>query len=386
MFRTKVIVMSPKVRVLIVDDSVVYRSQIQTALSYLPEVKVVGTASNGKIALEKLEQIDVDLLILDLEMPEMNGIQTLRELRKRNHLVKVLVFSSGSRKGSEVTIEALLLGAKDFATKPSKENTERKKTDNSSEGNSSPSEIILNLLKPKIQALFPKQFEPKVEDSKGKEFLKNLKSTFSVATKPKITKLHELKKPDVIVIGSSTGGPNALDVIFKNLNGSHVNFPILIAQHMPILFTAALAERLARISGLNVKEAVHGEPLVNGFVYIAPGDYHMRLVKKEGVVTISLDQSEKIHYVRPAVDPLFSSAAEIYKQKCMGIVLTGMGYDGQQGALDIKKQNGTVVIQSEDSCVVYGMPKAVYQAQAYDAIASLEDISSVIGGGVKNAA
>lgn len=342
-----------KIKVLIVDDSIVYRSQIKAALESMAEVEVAGSASNGKIALEKLTQVPVDLLILDLEMPEMNGIQTLSEINKRGIKVKTLVFSSISKRGSEITMDALKLGASDFVTKPGPGEI----------AGSNPAEAIKGLLAPKIRALFLKMLE-----------LENKKQEI-VSPYPKL--IWDLISPQVVVIGSSTGGPTALEKLFSNLRGP-LNCPILITQHMPPIFTATLAERLAKLSGIEVCEASHGMKVEKNKVYVAPGDYHMRLKGNIGQVEISLDQSEKIHAVRPAVDPLFISAAQIFKDRCLGVVLTGMGYDGRDGCVEIKKNHGAVVIQSEESCVVFGMPGAVKSVGAYDKIEPLEKIIEII--------
>lgn len=344
-----------KVRTLIADDSVVYRSQIRAALSDLEGIEVVGAAPNGKLALEKLQQMQVDLLILDLEMPEMDGIQTLKEIALRKLVCKVLVFSSTSKRGAEGTLEALKLGASDFITKPGHSE------DGSIASESNPSLKIRSVLEPKIRAIFSEL-----------ETLKEVKTPASVTqTYPKL--IWDLFNPKIIVIGSSTGGPTVLEHIFSQL-APPLRCPILIVQHMPPIFTAALAERLKKMSGISIQEATHGTVVDPNTVYIAPGDYHMSLSGNLDRTTILLNQGPLINSVRPAVDPLFESAASIFKNKCLGIVLTGMGCDGKVGSEKIKEAGGGVLIQSEKSCVVFGMPGAVMASGAYDKVLDPKEI------------
>lgn len=348
------------VKVLIVDDSVVYRTQIRAALQLLPWVEVVGTASNGWTALDRVAQLKPDLLILDLEMPGLDGLKTLEQLQALDYRVKSLVFSAFSQRGAEITLEALRLGASDFIAKPGSEST------GSDTPPLTPAERIKALLLPKIAALFPKvaqlqKITPPIREVAGFQKV-----------------IWDLIKPEIIVIGSSTGGPTVLERIFADLSAP-LRCPIVIAQHMPAVFTATFADRLAKVSGLPVVEAKHGEELENNSVYIAPGDFHLRLNQSEsGSVYMTLDQGPQINSVRPAVDPLFETAAAIYKQNCLGFILTGMGADGRVGAELIKKAGGAVVIQDEASCVVFGMPGAVYAAGAYDRIASPPEIVQII--------
>lgn len=342
-----------KIKVLIVDDSVIYRSQIRAALDNFPRLEVVGTASNGRLAIERLVLTPVDLLILDLEMPEMDGIQTLQEMTKRGLKCKVVIFSSTSKRGAEVTMEALRLGANDFIAKPN------------GASDLQPFERIRALIGPKIDALFPEVVSTKVEKSAVKRNDQY----------PKI--IWDLFKPKIVVIGSSTGGPTVLEKIFSEL-APPLNCPIVIAQHMPPVFTAAFAERLSKLSGIPVREAIHGEVLDKNCIYIAPGDYHLRLQGTALKTTITLDQGPQINSVRPAVDPLFSTAAEIFKDQCLGFVLTGMGADGKDGAEVIKQNGGTMIIQDEKSCVVFGMPGAVFSAGAYDRIATPDEIIDIL--------
>ena len=350
-----------KVKVLIADDSVIYRSQIRAALQGVARVEVVGAASNGRLALERLSQSKVDLLILDLEMPEMSGIETLKEINRLGLKCKVLVFSAVSKRGAEITLDALRLGASDFITKPSSENPQSEQS-----APTDPSQRIRDLLVPKLEALF----SDLASQSSGAP------ATVKPGGKyPTIT--WDLMKPKIIVIGSSTGGPTVLERIFADLSGP-LHCPIVIAQHMPPVFTATLAERLSRLSGIPAREASHGTVLEPNHIYVAPGDFHARLKGTPQQTTILLDQGPQINSVRPAVDPLFETAAEIYKDRCLGMVLTGMGADGREGAEHIKRQGGAVVIQNAESCVVFGMPGAVFAVGAYDRIATPSEIVAIL--------
>lgn len=342
------------IKVLIVDDSVVYRTQVKAVLQDLPELEVVAVASNGRLGIERMTQTQIDLVILDLEMPEMDGIQTLKEMRRLGIKSKVVVFSSLSKRGAEITMEALSLGASDFVTKP----------DGSSEGN--PQDKIKALLVPKLQALFISTFNT------VKPEIPTVKPSGSYPTI-----LWDLMKPQIVVIGSSTGGPNALEKIFSLIHGP-LNCPIVITQHMPPIFTATLIERLGKLSGIPASEAKHGEELEKNHLYIAPGNFHLRLKSDSGKILLQLDQGEKINFVRPAVDPLFETASNIFKDKCLGIVLTGMGSDGKVGAEAIKNRGGAMMIQEAKSCVVFGMPGAVYASGAYDRMGTLEEIATVL--------
>lgn len=351
------------IRVLVVDDSIVFRSQITASLKDIPGVEVVGSAPNGRIALQKIEQSSVDLITLDMEMPELNGIDTLKELRAKGHKTKVIVFSSQTTRGAEKALEALREGADDVVAKP--------------EGDGLNFESALDAIK---ESLVPKilQFINKGSDSsKSESRLPSIKSFPNIISETYRADL-ETFIPNAIVIASSTGGPNALDVIFGKFKGANFRKPIFIVQHMPPVFTEILAKRLAEISGLNVLEAKDGELVSPGHVRICLGDFHMKLIKTDSLIKIHLNKDPQRNSVRPAADFLFESAADIYQKKCLGIVLTGMGEDGAQGAQALRKLGGAVMIQNKESCVVFGMPGAVYAANDYDGIGDLEKISKLI--------
>lgn len=371
--------MRPLIKVLIVDDSVVYRSQIRAALASIPFVEVVGVAHNGKVALERLTQINVDLMILDLEMPEMTGLETLEAMKAKNLTkTKVLLFSSHSKRGAEITMDALRLGASDFVPKPGSDPGFGATMGVPTGEIVDPAKRIHDLMLPKIEALFPASFQ---ETKSGVESIRVTTPAASALGSdasrkyPKI--IWETIRPSVVVIGSSTGGPTILEKLFSSINGP-LNCPILVAQHMPPIFTATLAERLKTVSGIEVREAKHGELLRSNTVYVAPGNYHMVLDSLASGVCISLNQGPQENFVRPAVDPLFRSAAEIFKTKCLAFVMTGMGSDGRLGAVAVKEAGGAVVIQNEASCVVFGMPGAVRASGAFDLESTPEAIIELL--------
>lgn len=331
-----------KIRLLIVDDSVLFRSQIQLALKDCPDIEIVGAASNGKIACDKMALQEIDVCTLDIEMPEMDGIQTLKEMKARGIKTRAIMFSSQSKAGAEKTLEAMKIGAYDFCPKPM--------PDDSKMG---PADKIKEALLPKILGLFNRKLDlssPKI-------------ITPSAVTKPAF--IWEAFRPEALVIASSTGGPNALTDFFTQLT-EPLPFPIFIAQHMPPVFTASLAERLGAASGKVAREAAHGEIAKPNQIYVVPGNFHMKLAGDKNAPMMVLDQGPQRNFVRPCADFLFESAAKMYTRNCLGIVFTGMGRDGADGAAAVKAQHGCVLIQSEASCVVFGMPGAVSEAGNYD--------------------
>ncbi len=329
-----------KIKLLIVDDSLLYRSQIQLALKDISEIEIVGTAQNGALALAMMKEQHIDVCTLDVEMPIMDGISTLKEMKNQNITTKAIMFSSLTHSGAERTLEALSLGAVDFVSKPQVDGD-----------NLSPAEKLRELLVPKIFSLF----------GIGQKYICQNTAPLRVQLKS----FWEHFYPDVLVIASSTGGPSALVEFFSHFKDT-VPYPILITQHMPPLFTASLAERLGVYSGKISKEGIDGEILRPNQIYVAPGNYHMSVTGDRKHPRISLDQKEMRNFVRPCADFLFESAADLYGRNTLGIVLTGMGKDGLMGAVAIKEKKGAVMIQDEKSCVVFGMPGAIYEEGHYD--------------------
>lgn len=352
------------IKVLIIDDSVVFRTQISSALRGVSDIDIVGTAASGSIALSKLDSHpEIDVVTLDMEMPDMNGIDVLKEIRRRKLKTKVIVFSSQTQKGAEKALEALSAGADDVVAKPS------------AKDHIDPSITIRDALAPKIL-----QFSKETPISSTSSALNKVVSVEKNKKAYPISLIHF--KPKIVVIASSTGGPSALEEIFKQIKGP-LRIPILIAQHMPPVFTEILAKRIANLNGIPCKEAVNGEPLINGFIYVAPGDYHMEIDGVEGEYKIKLHQQPQRNSVRPAADYLFESAAQKFKAKSVGVVLTGMGEDGKVGSQAIKECMGGILIQNKESCVVFGMPGSVYNDGCFDEQGNLEHIAQRINSWTK---
>lgn len=336
--------MEKKIKVLIVEDSTVIRKLLSDLLKNDPDIEVIDTAKTGKEAIEKAKILHPDVITLDIEMPEMDGLTALKILKKEIPQVKVIMFSSLTQEGAKATIESLVLGAYDFVPKPS-------------------TKSFLESIKKIEQDLIPK-IKSAVPLEKIKPIYKIIEGV------PKIKK--GIYKS--CGIGISTGGPQTLLKIIPELP-SNFPAPIFIVQHMPPLFTKQLAERLNSISLLKVKEAEEGEIVKEGIVYIAPGDYHMRVKKENAFIKIKLSQSPPRNFCRPSVDELFESLAEVYNGFTLVLVLTGMGNDGKEGAQQIKKRGGVVLAQDAESSVVFGMPKAVIEAGLADEIINLSQIS-----------
>lgn len=319
---------------LVVDDSILFRSSIKLALDKVPWTKVIGTARHGLEAFEFLKENQVDLIILDMEMPQWDGVKFLQEIHNLPERPIVLVFSSYTHEGADRTIEALNAGANDFCTKPGIEN-----------GRAVVSKILDALL-PKIKVLVGSVEERSCNEAPPPFNVGNF---------------------EILVIGASTGGPKAL-IEFCKRAAPKICKPIIIVQHMPALFTSSFANSLAKATGKDCHEAVDGEVIKENCIYIAPGDYHLILKKKGNDVIACLNQDEQINFVRPAVDPLFISASDIYKNRLVGIIFSGMGSDGKEGARVVKHNNGKVIIQDKKSSVVFGMPKSVFEDKNYDFI------------------
>ena len=353
------------IKVLIVDDSVVIRRLLTAVLDAPNDIEVVGYSTNGKLALEKIAQLEPDIVSLDVMMPVMNGIECMTEIRKRFGDLPVIMFSSLTEEGASVTMEALEAGANDFVTKPWK-------TDGFADSVGQVSEQLLA----RIRALAPRRESAAPPAPLPKAAVATV-APHVPATQNRLVRGAQ-RPVEALVIGSSTGGPNALNEVFSALP-KDIGVPVLIAQHMPPMFTKLLAERLAKRSGYVVREAVDGDVLVPGQVLVAPGDYHLR-VRREGTsVVATLDQEAPVHSCRPAVDPLFFSAKEVWGGALLAVVLTGMGRDGADGAAEIAKAGGRVFAQDEATSVVWGMPGATVQAGAADKVLPLNEVAREIG-------
>jgi len=353
-----------KLKVLVVDDSLIYRKILTDVLAQIPEVEVVGTANNGQVALSKITTLKPDLLTLDIEMPIMDGLKTLEEIKKKKLEVAVIMVSTLTKRGSQVTMRALELGAFDFITKPEKENKEANFKE------------LLFSLRPKIKA-FLRRLEVRKALKAGKKFTPPT-STQSAPKTPSKPCLKRFEKSQIVAIGVSTGGPNALSVVIPKLP-ANLGVPVVLVQHMPPLFTQSLAESLNAKSALTVKEGEDGEELRPNTVYIAPGGKQMKISKGLGnKITIKITNDPPENNCKPAVDYLFRSVAQVYGSKVTGVIMTGMGSDGALGLKAIKEAGGVTIAQNAETCVVYGMPKAAVELGVVDIVAPLEDIANQI--------
>jgi two-component system, chemotaxis family, protein-glutamate methylesterase/glutaminase len=335
------------IRVLVVDDSSVMRSLLRTALGAFPQIEVAGTAQDGRDALEAIGRLDPDLVLLDLEMPQMNGLEALAEMRARRMRAKVIVCSTLTRRGAGITLEALALGATDYVPKPVARSV--------SEGLNA---LIRELL-PKVHALFPCEGGQSTVE-------------FAPHGMPPLALPHigASEPASVLVIGVSTGGPAALE---KMLPAFPADFPvsILIAQHMPRLFTGVLAERLNAACQLPVREAQPGEQLEPGVAYVARGDWHMEVTRGAGGGALRLRQGSIEERCRPSVDLLFRSAVAAYGAGVIAVVLTGMGSDGLDGCQAVRAAGGRILVQDRATSSVWGMPGVVARAGLADQVLPL---------------
>jgi len=342
--RTRILHPGQKIRVLVVDDSVVIRRLVCHALEEDQRLEVVGVAANGRIALSRIPQLSPDLITLDIEMPEMDGLQLLRELRREDRGVPVVMFSTMTERGAAATLEALALGADDYVTKAS----------NAGSLDVSLANLRRELL-PKIHQFFHMVEPPKVRPAAEPAVTPPADRAVAPAPAPMLC------RPRAVAIGVSTGGPAALAALLPQFPAGFV-LPIFIVQHMPPLFTRLLAERLNTLTPLQVGEAVEGERPVPGRIYVAPGDQHMRVAASASGPVIALDQTAPLNSCRPAVDALFSSLADVYGPAVVATVLTGMGQDGLRGAQRLKACGASILAQDEATSVVWGMPGAVANA------------------------
>ena len=351
-----------KIRVLIVDDSTVIRRLLTDALSSDPAIEVAGIAANGKIALAKIPQLNPDILTLDMEMPEMDGITTLVELRKLYPKLPVIMFSTLTQQGATATLDALSKGASDYVTKPA----------NVGSVNAAIANVKSELI-PKLKAFCPWGAPP---TPPMKPIVRNASPTLAPSFLNTLAKTAN-NKIDIVAIGVSTGGPSALQMVIPKLP-KDFPVPIVIVQHMPPIFTKHLADRLNSLSQLRVTEAVAGESIQAGGVWLAPGDFHMTLKRERTSVQVVLNQGTPENSCRPAVDVLFRSVAELYGPNVLSVVLTGMGQDGARGCVVVRDAGGRTIVQDEATSVVWGMPGAVVQSGIANKVLPLNKIADEI--------
>jgi two-component system chemotaxis response regulator CheB len=350
---------------MVVDDSVVVRKIVTDVLSEDPDIEVVGTAVNGKVSVAKLEQLKPDLITMDIEMPEMNGIEAVRAIRagvggREFSRVPIVMFSTLTERGASATLDALSAGANDYVTKPANVGSVGQSMDSVREQLIPRIKVLTGRPAPAVRAAAPVP-----------------------PPRPAAPRTGPGKKPAVLVIGASTGGPEALAKVLPQLP-ANLPVPVLLVQHMPPVFTRQFAQRLDRLCALRVVEAADGSPLVPGVVHLAPGDFHLvvRAGRAGGLnvrgLQTGLHQGPPENFCRPAVDPLFRSVVAAYDGAVLGVVLTGMGADGRNGAGEIRAGGGTVIVQDQASSVVWGMPGAVSSAGFADEVLPLERIPEAI--------
>lgn len=348
-------ILSSKVRVLVVDDSAFMRKIVSKILEKDPSIEVIATAKNGIEAIEKTLTMQPDVVIMDIQMPKMDGLTALKEIMRRRP-TPIIMFSAFAKRDVEITLKALEYGAIDLVTKPygpisldissvAKELIEKVKV-------ASRARLLKRYIKPSVA----QHFLPKVE----------------LRGRPLIG----------IAIAASTGGPSALmEVVPKIPRGLPVS--VFIVQHMPPFFTKVLAEHLDSRSEIKVKEAEDGEPVLPGVAYVAPGDYHIKIIKNNESIRIRLFKGPKIHGVRPSADPLMISVAEVFKRNSIGVILTGIGNDGAAGMRAIKYRKGTTIAQNKETCVVFGMPKAAIELGVVDKVLPLWEIGDEVVRAIK---
>jgi len=356
-----------KVKILIVDDTILYRKILKDTLSTFSQVEVVGTAPNGKIALSKIPILNPDIMTLDLEMPELNGLETLEQLKLMENAPSALMVSAHTTKDAGVTMEALNLGAFDFIAKPygGDINTNI--------------ETLKNQFEPILKAFLAKQGITlgQKQDSKSTPF--SVEKDFSIPVKKNFEKISTILKPNIVVIGVSTGGPKALVEVISNLD-TNLKVPVIIVQHMPPVFTKALADSLNQKTTLNVVEGVSGEIIRPGNIYIAPGGKQMKIRDdiENNVKRLLITDDPPENFCKPAVDYLFRSVADVYGKKSLGIIMTGMGRDGVVGIRLMKRLGAGIIAQDRETSVVFGMPAEAIKSGCVDYVASLQEIAPEI--------
>jgi two-component system chemotaxis response regulator CheB len=344
-------------RVLVVDDTVIYRRVISDALQEIPGVEVIATATNGRIALEKIRDLKPDIVTLDLEMPELNGVEVLKELRARGDTTPVVMLSAFTSSSARATTEALALGAFDFVLKPESEQPHLSAAQ------------LREKLRPRIEAILAKRGRklpaPRpVEESR--------KPASVVRAMPRLP-----GEIQMVVIGISTGGPNALTQMMPKLPGD-LGAPVLIVQHMPPLFTHSLAEDLNRRCALEVREAQDGDLIESGTALIAPGGRQMKFEERDGLRYIKLTDDPPECACRPSADYLFRAAAHIVGHSVLAVIMTGMGTDGTIGIRLLKRKGASVIAQNKETCVVFGMPSTPVAEGLVDEVLPLDEIAAHI--------
>jgi two-component system, chemotaxis family, protein-glutamate methylesterase/glutaminase len=352
------------IRVMVVDDSVVIRGMISRWIDAEPDMKVAASLRTGLDAVNQLERINPDVAVLDIEMPELDGISALPRLLAKKRDLIIIMASTLTRRNAEISFKALSLGASDYIPKP--ESTRE----------ASAADIFHHDLIQKIRHLGAKVRRTAVASPPLAPTLERPQAKLAPAAPavPLVRRQFGLTAPRALVIGSSTGGPQALMSLVTEIGPVIDRYPVLITQHMPPTFTTILAEHLARSSRRPAAEAIDGEIVKPGRIYLAPGGRHMKVVRHGTDVAIVLDDGPPVNFCKPAVDPLFSSAIDVWQGSTLALILTGMGSDGMRGGKDIVAAGGSVIAQDEATSVVWGMPGAAAHAGICASILPLNQI------------
>ena len=363
------------IRVMVVDDAIVVRRQLTHWIGDEKDMIVAACLRTGREAVEQLEACNPDVVVLDVDMPELDGISALPQLLKKKRDLVVIMASTLTRRSAEISLRALSLGAADYVPKP---------------------EVALDA---DSSASFRRELLDKIRSlgRRGSLLLRQRRPTIEIKLPPQRPSVpagesptltlrpFAVSRPRALLIGSSTGGPQALTSLIGQIGSTMERAPILITQHMPPTFTTVLAEHLTRISGRPVREAEHEEPIAAGGIYVAPGGRHMRVVRDATGPVIALGDDPPINFCRPSIDPLLSSAAQVWGAGSLALILTGMGSDGASGAAEIAAAGGSVIAQDEETSVVWGMPRAVALAGLCSAVLPLwqipAEVNRLFGGG-----
>ena len=355
---------SNPIRVMIVDDSAVIRGLTTRILNEDDEVEVVASVGNGKLAVSNLARYDVDVVVLDIEMPVMDGLTALPELLKIDPTVKVVISSTLTARNANISIQALEAGASDYIPKPTS-------TADIHSGGGFRRELmdkVKALGKARRQRIKPAaSAEVKVGEPRVPVAVKKVDHSYTLRNAG-------IASSKILAVGSSTGGPQALLEFFKGLSPS-INIPVVLTQHMPATFTAILAQHLSKMTDWDCREGVDGEELKTGTIFLAPGEYHMVIAEKDGKKVIHLNQDPPENFCQPAVDPMLRSVVKNFGSNVLTVILTGMGADGQKGCDEVVKSGGTVVAQDEETSVVWGMPGAVAMAGMCSAVLPLKELA-----------
>jgi two-component system chemotaxis response regulator CheB len=369
------------IRVMVVDDAVVVRGLLARWLEAEADLKLVASLRSGREAIEQIERVRPDVIILDVDMPDTDGITALPRLLAKKHDTVVIMASTLTRRNAEISLRALALGAADYIPKPQ---TTRDLTSSTEFRRELIDKIrALSARRRRVPVVPPAAPVPTPARSSSRTAAPEPARVASPALAPSLDhrirlRAFPLVPPRVLLIGASTGGPQALNELISRINGVVDHAPVLIVQHMPPTFTTILGEHLSRASGRVAREAVQGEAVRAGQIYIAPGGRHMRVLRVGGVACIALDDGAPVNFCKPAVDPLFASAAQVWGSRNLAVVLTGMGSDGARGAGEIVAAGGGVIAQDEATSVVWGMPGSAAQAGVCSAVLPLPDIAPKI--------